>query len=1024
MARTRSSRGKEREEDAGHSSVENVKQLLPERLFATDRFPSERTNIYSTSDFLLRVRDALKGSPEMLVLLSSCFGGLFNVPARNLYPGRVVHSMMTRQLVTKKKYEMWPVFAGKPFRFSLIEFGEVTGLPCGEFEDGYTIEYQLPETDENYRYWEELIGNNRDVLVEDLLERVETEKDMPGWKKLKLCLIVIVDGVLIATLQKPKPSLKHVQRLEDVDAFLAFPWGRESFLWTLSTLKPGPRIMGKCEDPVGDLVKKLRQKSVRLVGFPQALQLTAFRLIPQLQELVRGDITVTLLDYPGGSLPQHAGLTVADVQKAEHKTLLQVQPMLEVTGDHEDRWGVWDEERFDKKVEYLLRLLGEGHGFSKSDWGGGDASGTLFVFKEKDNKRKRKSEDAEVSDIEPEKKEQRLSKDLERETRKYAERQEEFIAGMEEMRQEITRLKALSEKQGRQLDKLKNIVKGRSSARRGYRGKHTKSPLSFKLPVGGVGGPRRGKLSVEVGDASLSKGVDESPDGDSSIFKTPKKVPPFSEEGINEEERGKLDVLVGLLELDVTDKDGEALDVCPMNFVDAVTENREDLIVRSGDAKDCITLGRAEGENEQGTPTEKEVSGSKGGVASKEEIQVISCFDDVGGGLGTQCEKVWESLTTRGAEEGLAHKEEAEGLGIPILVKADSAGNDSVAMEGKGAAGEVLGTTEPRDGGVIEDNPLDESDDAGSGDEVKTPDGPPCVDVGDSPVTRSAPHRPVAQEEELAAVLLGKDQYVVSDIVPTEEDVDYPFFEKVLEAHSEVLHLNAGGHNVDNQFFLDLATPQKWITSTHMEVLMEHIDARCGDVAKLNRAMFLPPWFTAQVQRKVRHFNAAKAKDTVAGDVKITKYITQDGLRWGVDVDTLYAPMIWGDDHWVGLCISLTEWSIHVLDPNPKLNSMEAVNSLMKPLAEMLPYIAQNVCPSVQSGDSQQEPFLVDRMGGAYVNLRSGDCGPVAVKYMEILATGNNPPSVAGLTDELVDIFRKQYAMDIYGRLVLPLYLR
>ncbi|KAJ4866604.1 Uncharacterized protein Rs2_51865 [Raphanus sativus] len=137
MARTRSSRGKEREEDAGDSAVENVKQLLPERLFATDRFPSERTNIYySTSDFLLRVRDALKGSPEMLVLLSSCFGGLFNIPARNLYAGWVVHSMMTRQ---------------------------------------------LPETDENYMYWEELIGNNRDVLVEDLLASYRTSPHLCAW---------------------------------------------------------------------------------------------------------------------------------------------------------------------------------------------------------------------------------------------------------------------------------------------------------------------------------------------------------------------------------------------------------------------------------------------------------------------------------------------------------------------------------------------------------------------------------------------------------------------------------------------------------------------------------------------------------------------------------------------------------------------------------------------------------------------------------------------------------------------------
>lgn len=63
--------------DAADSGVENVKELLPERFFATDRFPNERTNIYSKADFLLRVRDALRGSPEMFVLLSSCFVGPF-----------------------------------------------------------------------------------------------------------------------------------------------------------------------------------------------------------------------------------------------------------------------------------------------------------------------------------------------------------------------------------------------------------------------------------------------------------------------------------------------------------------------------------------------------------------------------------------------------------------------------------------------------------------------------------------------------------------------------------------------------------------------------------------------------------------------------------------------------------------------------------------------------------------------------------------------------------------------------------
>lgn len=209
-----------------------------------------------------------------------------------------------------------------------------------------------------------------------------------------------------------------------------------------------------------------------------------------------------------------------------------------------------------------------------------------------------------------------------------------------------------------------------------------------------------------------------------------------------------------------------------------------------------------------------------------------------------------------------------------------------------------------------------------------------------------------------------------------------------------------------------------------MVVLMEYIECRHGLTMVLDRSMFVTLWFTAQVQRKARPFNATKKKENVAGDVKITKYLTVEGRRWGVEIDTLYAPMIWGGDHWVGLRISLSEWSILVLDPNPRLKSMDEVVELMEPLATMLPYIAKKVCPVVAVGEAQQVPFLVDRLGGVYVNRWSGDYGPVAVKFMEMLATGDRNPTIAGLTDELVDIFRKQYAMDIYASLVLPLYLR
>lgn len=59
--------------------------------------------------------------------------------------------------------------------------------------------------------------------------------------------------------------------------------------------------------------------------------------------------------------------------------------------------------------------------------------------------------------------------------------------------------------------------------------------------------------------------------------------------------------------------------------------------------------------------------------------------------------------------------------------------------------------------------------------EVKTPGEKDVMDVTDSPITRSVCHEPAAQEEELAALLLGKNPYDVSDIVPFNEDCDYPF---------------------------------------------------------------------------------------------------------------------------------------------------------------------------------------------------------------------------------------------------------
>ncbi|CAN6994473.1 unnamed protein product [Brassica oleracea var. botrytis] len=308
----------------------------------------------------------------------------------------------------------------------------------------------------------------------------------------------------------------------------------------------------------------------------------------------------------------------------------------------------------------------------------------------------------------------------------------------------------------------------------------------------------------------------------------------------------------------------------------------------------------------------------------------------------------------------------------------------------------------------------------GSGDEQ-------VMELSDSsPCQRSEKHKPVEREAELASLLLAKEPFTMDKIVPTAEDTDYRFFENVLIGNPKVLHLNAGKFDLENQFFIELATSQEWVSTKifHIEALVEYIAARHDDTLKERRCLFLPPWFVAHLQGKTRAFNAAKVnRGRVLGDGRLSGFLTKEGWKWGVDVDTLYAPMIWDENHWVGLCISLTDWRVLVLDPIPRLKNMEEVRGVLESVSKMIPFLVEKVCPVPETGPYGLEPFTVERMGGAYENRRSGDCGPVSVKLMELHALGNPHPRMDGLTDDLVDIMRKQWAMDIYKDWVVPVYV-
>ncbi|CAF2326512.1 unnamed protein product [Brassica rapa] len=137
------------------------------------------------------------------------------------------------------------------------------------------------------------------------------------------------------------------------------------------------------------------------------------------------------------------------------------------------------------------------------------------------------------------------------------------------------------------------------------------------------------------------------------------------------------------------------------------------------------------------------------------------------------------------------------------------------------------------------------------------------------------------------------------------------------------------------------------------------------------------------------------------------------------EVVKVYTPMIWADRHWVGLAIDLRAGHVDVLDSLPSLYDEERVQRFLRPILQMLPYLIRYVA---KNNSRDLSPFTCQWRTGTYENSRSGDCGPVCAKFMELHLYGDPYPHMSGLTDGMVDKFRQQYAMEAYKTIVLPAY--
>ncbi|KAG7583740.1 hypothetical protein ISN44_As08g032570 [Arabidopsis suecica] len=237
---------------------------LPFRLFADREEPvGDRVLRYFKLNTIKVVIKALQ--PSELEIIRPYFGKLLDVYSKPVFSSKLAHFLLTRQLNVVKRHEIWIVFAGKPVRFSLREFGLVTGLNCNPIRRWDRVLVKVPPG--VTPYWYTLFGGEECVTGEMLLNKLRKPKSLNSELRVKYACLLLVDGLLCRRSFYMKVSREHVEMIRNLDVFLKYPWGRYCFDMTMQCIKSRSPI-------------QLAQATVAIQSFIHALVLVVVEAVP------------------------------------------------------------------------------------------------------------------------------------------------------------------------------------------------------------------------------------------------------------------------------------------------------------------------------------------------------------------------------------------------------------------------------------------------------------------------------------------------------------------------------------------------------------------------------------------------------------------------------------------------------------------------------------------------------------------------------------------------------------------------
>ncbi|CAG7864400.1 unnamed protein product [Brassica rapa] len=334
---------------------------LPLRMFEAGSEPSGRKRV--NNYFNLRWIDIIKSALEeedLEMLNESQFRRVLQMGSHT-FSVMFLHYCLSRQLVTAKEYELWWIFVGKPIRYAIQDFAMVTGLNCGH---GVGLTGEPPEKGigrgkasgkgkSSMSIWDDLYRGKEKPTPGWIMERlVRGKKYKDRLTRLRLSLLVLVEGILCPTCGTTKIRPEIVSMLGDLDAFLKYPWGRESFLLTVRSTKARSAV---------NYVKDI----MVIQGFTHAMVLVTVTACPSIIIKTGGADPLADSSLSSEEIIRRVVDRKVVVNIVSAKTVDQLG---QVMGEDLYR-GLGDKE--DTSVDTMVALIDDDYPFEHNTWSGG-----------------------------------------------------------------------------------------------------------------------------------------------------------------------------------------------------------------------------------------------------------------------------------------------------------------------------------------------------------------------------------------------------------------------------------------------------------------------------------------------------------------------------------------------------------------------------------------------------------------------------------------------------------------------------